>query len=98
MPPALALSLVERLPEGSKTSSMMQDPEHYRAYLDIGPEYYVLAGIYDSVNTNTVATGMFKKRPKVDPWPTPSAVAKKQAQASRPKTVKDLFNSLQQRG
>lgn len=94
--PALVLTLIERLPEGSKTSALMRDETYYRAYQDIGPEYYVLAAIHDAINNNTLATGMFKKRPKIDPWPTPNVIAKKarKRKEDKPRSVEDLWHSI----
>ncbi len=90
--PLLVISLIERLPEGSKTVSMMQGNQHWRAFLDIGPMYYVLAGIFNAINGNTIATGNFKKRPKFDPWPTPQEVVKKKSR--RPKSVMDIYKKF----
>lgn len=44
----------------------------------------LLAGVYDAINANTVATGNFKKKPKIPPWPRPTRKPK------RPKTVADI--------
>ena len=92
MAPLLVLSLVDRLPEGSKTYAMVQSKKHWRAFMDITREYYALAGIFNAVNTNTAATGNFKKRPKFDPWPTPHDLVKRDKE--RPKTVADLYKRM----
>lgn len=88
------LSLIDRLPEGSKTLSLVSDPEHWRAYMDISSDYYVMAGIFNAINLNTTATGNFKKKPKLDPWPVPKLAVEleKKREAARPKSVADLFN------
>lgn len=89
MAPLLVLSCIERLPEGSKTAALMQGgEEHWRAFFEITPEYYPLAGIFNAVNGNTVATGNFKKRPKFDPWPTPQDIVKKKQ--GRRQTLSDI--------
>jgi hypothetical protein len=89
------LSLIERLPEGSKTASLMQSKEHWRAYMDIAPNYYVLAGIFNAINGNTAATGNFKKRPKFEAWPTPrETVRRLRKKADRPRTVADLYRVM----
>ena len=84
--PLFVLSLIEGLPEGSKTAALMQDKEHWRTYLGITQDYYVLAGIFNAINGNTAATGNFKKRPKFDPWPTPGDIVKKR----KPRTLADI--------
>lgn len=64
-----------------------------------GREYYgwtqeteISAALYDAINVNTSATGNFKKRPKIDPFPRPKRdKAEKQDQISG-KTVSDLHS------
>ena len=92
--PLFVLSLIESLPEGSTTFSMMQGGEHWRAFAGIDSAYYVLAGIYNAVNGNTAARGNFKKKPKFDAWPTPAEVVKKLNKKAERKTVAGLYKSL----
>ena len=94
--PLFVLSLVERLPEGSKTLALMEDKQYWRTYLDINPDYYVLAGIFNAVNDNTRARGNFKKKPKFEPWPVPQLLIKKakKREEDRPKSVKDLYERI----
>lgn len=79
--------------------SMMADREYWRVYMDIDQNYYALAGVVNAVNDNTIATGNFKKRPKIDPWPTPQVIAAKlkKKKESGPKTVKDLYRMFMNR-
>lgn len=52
------LSLIERLPEGSEfDAERMGD----RAFRDWNLEHYLLAGVLNAVNSNTIATGNWKK-------------------------------------
>lgn len=90
--PLFVLSLIERLPEGSKTFALMQDKEYWRAYQDITPDYYVLAAIVNAINTNTGARGNFKKPPKFDPFPLPEILARKARKKAKqkPRTLEDL--------
>lgn len=88
MHPLLAVSLIERLPQSSAFGALHQDSKNWREYLDLSPEYYALAGIYDAVNTNTRATGNFKTPPKFKPWPLPHEVITKKSQ---PNSVASLF-------
>lgn len=87
MHPLLALSLIERLPSSSAFAAQHQNKKDWHEYLDIGPEYYVLAGVYDAINANTRATGNFKTPPKFQPWPLPKDIIIK----SQPTTVATLF-------
>ena len=91
--PLFVISLIERLPEGSKTQALMQDSKYWRSFMDINPDYYVLAGIFNAVNDNTRARGNFKKPPKFEPWPVPQLIVDKakKKESDRPKTVKDLY-------
>ncbi len=94
MHPLLAVSLIERLPQSSAFGALTQDKDNWREYLDLAPEYYALAGIYDAVNANTRATGNFKTPPKFKPWPLPHEVInQKKATGS----VAGLFARLQAR-
>lgn len=81
------------------TTSMRSDREHWRDYLDINADHYVLAGIYNAVNNNTRATGHWAKgkAPKIDPWPIPQLAAgvRAKAEARKPKSVADLFTRVQ---
>jgi len=85
--PLLLISLIERLPASSAFAAQHQNKQDWHAYLDLSPEYYVMAGIYDAVNINTGATGNFKRPPKFKPWPMPQEIIKK----SQPTTVATLF-------
>lgn len=89
------LSLVERLPEGSKTFSLMQDEEHWRAYLDVDGHYYALAAIVNAINCNTGARGNFKKKPKFEPFPVPESIVKK-ARKKKSASIEDLHRRMAQ--
>lgn len=81
------------------TLAQLHGGKNWRDYLDIGPDYYVAAGIYNAVNDNTRATGNWAKGkvPKIDPWPTPNLAAKARAKAEarKPKSVADLYRRVQ---
>ena len=85
--PLLLISLIERLPASSAFAAQHQNKKDWHEYLDLSPEYFIMAGIYDAVNVNTRATGNFKTPPKFQPWPMPQTIIKK----SQPTTVATLF-------
>lgn len=76
--------------------SQRQDREHWREYLDLEPGYYVLAGIFNALNDNTRATGMWAKgkAPKFRPWPTPQILIEHVKQKAERNTVAGLFRAL----
>lgn len=80
------LALIARLPVGSMTRAMEIDREDWHEYFGADQQYYQLAAIYDAVNVNTASTGMYKKPPKFEPWPTPGAKARKKA-----RSVRDMY-------
>lgn len=63
-------------------------------HLGWGHDRYLAAATYDALNSNTVATGQWKKgkAPKLKPWPRPKI--KKQAKKSKPKSVAEIYNAL----
>ena len=70
--PVYLLSLIKRLPAESMTYSLMRDEEKWRDFLGKGPEWYLLADVFDAINQNTRATGQWKKKaPKFEPYPRP---------------------------
>lgn len=68
-------------------------------YLGWGTDRYMIAALYDALNANTVATGHFKKRPKLDPFPTPdkkkSSSGKNQIKAKDAKDLHRQFKMLE---
>lgn len=90
--PSLILALYARLPEGSKTTAMRRDPDHWEYHVDVDGSYRVLAGIYDALNVNTAATGNWKKRPKFEPWPVPEVLVKKLRKKRR--SLADMLGPL----
>lgn len=66
--------------------------EHWGYYIGVDRNYYVLANIYDAVNTNTAATGFFKKAPKFERWPTPAIAVERLKR--KPRTTRELYMSL----
>lgn len=98
MPPWQLLAYIQRLPEGSMYMSKLRDAEFWRAFLGASAESYALAAIVDAVNANTRATGNWRKSPpKIDPYPTPDAVAKaaRKREEAKPKSVAALFGAVQ---
>lgn len=82
------LALIEHLPDdGAFAASVafaapLPDPTvkakpkpSARDYRGWGHDRYLLAGLYDALNTNTVVTGNWGKgkAPKMQPWPRPKA-------------------------
>lgn len=93
-PPAVVLSHIAGLPVGSMFVSMRLAEKRggdWREYVGKDDTWWALADVYDAVNTNTRATGQWKKgkAPKIDPYPRPGDKAKK-----KPKTLADLHAAL----
>ena len=90
-PPRLILAMIDRLPQGSMTQSLLAGGEEgWRYYLDFGREVAAIAGVYDAINENTASTGFFKKRPQFDPFPTPSELVKRDRKREVPKDLDGL--------
>ena len=88
-PPAATLARVFRLPEGSMFASQCHNKEHWREYLDATKSYYATAATFDAVNTNTRATGNWRKKPpKIDFYPIPQIVVQKK---DKPVTARSLY-------
>lgn len=68
MDPALLLAQIERLPDNSMTAALATGG---RQFFGWGLDRSLAADTYDAVNINTIATGNFKKRPSVAPYPRP---------------------------
>ena len=92
LPPLFALSLIERLPLGSRYASEVQYGDDWRDALDVDRSYYATANVVDAVNQNTIATGNWKKRPKFDPFPTPQSEYEKKKK--KPVTIFDLYRQM----
>lgn len=87
--PPLALALAERLPDDSYLAAMAQGG---RDHLGWGMDRHILASIFDAVNTNTKATGQWKKGPpKIKPWPRPKSKPKRE---KKKVTVMDLYRQF----
>lgn len=56
--PRLLLSLIERFPEGSEFDAERMGGREFR---DWNLEHYLMAGVINAVNSNTIATGSWKK-------------------------------------
>lgn len=99
IPPSLALALFEGLPQGSMTHAKLRDEDHWRLYLGFDQYNYQLAAIFDAVNSNTRATGNFKTPPKIEPYPTPESVAKREREKAKRLEggVAALFGRMQSR-
>lgn len=89
--PLLVLSMLERLPIGSMTRSLMQSEDEWSEFLDRGPDWYLLADVFDATNQQTRVTGNWaKKPPKFDPYPRPGASVK----ARKPKSLADVHRGF----
>lgn len=62
------------MPEGSLSVSMRRGGREFYGWDE---NTYILADLFDALNTNTVATGNFKKPPKLPDYPRPSAPVEK---------------------
>lgn len=80
------IRLLSRVPDTSWLAAELAleapprpDGEHVPTARDFhrwGQDRYLLAAVYDALNTNTAVTGRWKSRPpKFDPWPRPQAQA-----------------------
>lgn len=78
-PPVLVVSVIRGLPDTSRTAAFIEGGYEFLGW---GTDRYALAAIYDAINSNTVATGNFKKKPKVDPFPRPKKKKKKKRTAA----------------
>ena len=76
------------------TRSLQTDKDNWQFHLDASREYYALAGIYDAVNTNTAATGHFKRRPKFEPWPVPDVAIKRHRSKTKKRTNRKTLGSI----
>lgn len=87
--PSLCLSLIQRLPDTSLTVALASGG---REHFGWGRDRHMQADLYDAINQNTRLTGMWDgKPPKIPPYPRPAP----KAQASKPKTVADLYRQFQ---
>lgn len=89
--PRLVLSLIQRLPDTSMTSALVQGGSDFLGW---GADRHLLANLYDALNTNTRVSGNWAKGkpPKIDAYPRPT---KKQLEQSV--TVASLFERMSQR-
>ena len=60
MAPSLVLALIQRLPSNSLTVALVSGGKHLFEWT---PERSVWADIFDAINLNTRATGMWEKKP-----------------------------------
>jgi hypothetical protein len=72
--PRLLLALIMWLPEDSAFVASLRGG---RRWLGWSPDRALLADIYDALNLNTVATGNWKRQPKIPPWPRPNTPKRK---------------------
>lgn len=64
-----------------------------RQYYGWTQETEISAALYDAINQNTVATGNFKRKPKVDPFPRPKKDKDESSKISG-KSVSDLHSKF----
>lgn len=89
--PLFVLSLIRRLPDTSLTVALALGGDDYFGW---GRDRYMLADLYDAINTNTRATGNWgKKPPKIPEYPRPEST--EGSQAEKVTTVADLYKKLQ---
>lgn len=90
-PPILVYELVRGLPNDSMTHALARGGIEYLGW---GSDRDILAGIFDSLQVNTVATGNWKKKPpKPETYPRP----KKEEKSSGKMTVASLFGKMSAR-
>lgn len=70
MSPRWVLTLLGQLPDTAALPAAIAGGREWRGW---GHDRQLLAGIFDAINTNTKATGNFKRPPQIDPWPRPGA-------------------------
>lgn len=84
--------MVQRLPDTSLTHALMSGG---RDHFGWGQDRYLAANFYDALNTNTRATGQWKKGSAPDFPEYPRPVSKAPASASKKrKSVADLFKQF----
>lgn len=66
--PALVISAINALPHESLTVALMRGGRQYYGWTQ---DTELSAALYDAININTAATGNFKKKPKIEPFPRP---------------------------
>lgn len=88
--PALVISAINALPHESLTVAMMRGGRQFYGWTQ---ETELAAALYDAMNVNTAATGNFKKKPKVEPFPRPKNEDKREDQISG-KSVSDLHKKF----
>ncbi|WP_263729958.1 hypothetical protein [Cellulomonas sp. SG140] len=83
---------MQRLPDDSMTTALAQGGAENLGW---GIDRHLLASVYDAINTNTKATGMWEKgkAPKFKPFPRPADKAEKKT----PQTVAGLFAKMHRR-
>lgn len=83
--PRFLLALIEGLPSGSWSSSVLADCPEMRGY---SPVVAAIADVFDAVAVNTVVCGNLKKGAKPEFWPGRPKLPEKPV--GRPKSVADL--------
>ena len=92
------LNLIDGLPRGSNFyAKVFGGEENARDYREWSMDTYIAANTFDALNTNTAATGMFKKPPEFPPHFRPGQKPpekKKLKQADNPTTLEDLHGAF----
>lgn len=85
IPAAIALSLIEHLPQGSRFRWQAAgcDPQNRWSKTD-----ELIVELIDSLQINTISTGHYKRQPEFTPYPRPWA------SQSDTGTADDMFNFL----
>lgn len=85
--PALVLSYVRALPEESLSRALLRDQPDTEGW---SHERYLLAGIFDVIRENTMATGQWtKKVPDLKFWPRPGETS--ESAETKPVSLDDLW-------
>lgn len=87
MAPRLVLAVVASLPDTSYTAALIQGGPEFSGW---GVDRHLAASIFDALNQNTVATGQWKKVPKIDPFPRPGDAKEKE----KPPSLRDIWARL----
>ena len=88
--PSLVLALCKGLPDTSLTVALMNGGREYYGW---GVDRHIAADLYDALNQNTRATGMWgKKPPDIPPWPRPGNA--QTPEEKKPMSVAELHQKL----
>lgn len=95
--PSRLLNLIDGLPRGSNFYAKVFGGDDAREYREWSMDTFILANIFDATNTNTAATGMFKKPPKFPAHYRPGHKAddKKLKKSKTPTSLEDAHKAFE---